>query len=48
VAGLGTAVGMVDDFERRARGAKVNWSRDWNSSFDDELMKRVVSFLGAC
>jgi len=47
-AGLRTAVTAVDDFERRTRGVDVDWSRDWNSSFDDELMERVVSFLEAC
>jgi hypothetical protein len=47
-AGVRTAVTAVDDFERRADGADVGWSRDWNSSFDDELMERVVAFLEAC
>ena len=28
----------ADDAERRVRGAQVNWSRDWDESFDDALM----------
>jgi Glycosyl transferase family 2 len=42
---LGEAAAGVDDFERRARGSRVNWSRDWNRSFDDRLMERVEAFL---
>jgi glycosyltransferase involved in cell wall biosynthesis len=45
--GLREAVAGVDDRERRARGSRVRWSRDWNRSFDDELMARVASFLEA-
>jgi len=45
-AGLREAVDRVEDFEGRARGSEVSWSRDWNSSFDNELMARVESFLG--
>jgi glycosyltransferase involved in cell wall biosynthesis len=47
-AGLREAVAGVDDFGRRARGGDVRWSRDWDDSFDDELMERVSSFLEAC
>jgi glycosyltransferase involved in cell wall biosynthesis len=47
-AGLREAVGGVDDFGRRARGSGVEWSRDWDDSFDDKLMERVSSFLEAC
>ena len=25
----------------------MNWSRDWDESFDDDLMARIESFLGA-
>jgi glycosyltransferase involved in cell wall biosynthesis len=45
--GLREAAAGVDDSERRARGSRVRWSRDWNRSFDDELMARVMSFLEA-
>jgi glycosyltransferase involved in cell wall biosynthesis len=45
--GLRVAAGRVEDLEGRARGSEVSWSRDWGSSFDDELMARVESFLEA-
>ncbi len=47
VQGLREATAGVEDFERRAKGSRVRWSRDWNASFDDELMARVASFLEA-
>jgi glycosyltransferase involved in cell wall biosynthesis len=47
-SGLREAVEGVGQFDRRAQGARVNWSRDWNSSFDDELMERIGSFLESC
>ena len=46
-AGLREAARRVDDFDGRARGSAVHWSRDWDDSFDDDLMQRVESFLGA-
>jgi hypothetical protein len=45
VQGLREAVAGTEDFERRARGARVNWSRDWADSFGDELMERVERML---
>lgn len=47
-AGLRDAAARVDDFERRARGAAVDWSSDWDSSLNEEVMGRVTSFLRAC
>jgi hypothetical protein len=47
VAGLRRAAAEVGDFDARARGSEVNWSRDWDRSFDDELMARVQSMLGS-
>jgi hypothetical protein len=44
-AALADAAAAVDDFGRRAAGAKVEWSSDWDTSFDDGLMGRVESFL---
>jgi hypothetical protein len=44
---LRRAASAVDDFDRRARGAEVRWSRDWDHSFDDEVLARVASFLEA-
>jgi glycosyltransferase involved in cell wall biosynthesis len=46
-AGLRAAAAGVDDFERRARGSDVRWSRGWIQSFDDVLMERVSTFLAA-
>jgi hypothetical protein len=46
VAGLREAVAGVGEVERRVSGSDVRWSRDWNRSFDDELMERVEAFLG--
>ncbi len=45
VAGLREAVAGAEDAERRVRGAAVNWSRNWDESFDDALMHRLESFL---
>jgi Glycosyl transferase family 2 len=44
--GLREAAARVEDFESRARASHVRWSRDWDRTFDDELMARVESFLG--
>lgn len=40
-AGLADAVRSSPDFERRSAGAAVNWSRDWEASFPDELLERI-------
>ncbi len=42
---LGQAAVATDDYQRRARGATVNWSRDWDESFSDELIARVIAML---
>jgi glycosyltransferase involved in cell wall biosynthesis len=44
-SGLLDAAAGVDDFERRARGSEVHWSKDWRRSFGDELLDRVAEFL---
>ena len=33
-AGLREAADRVEDFEGRARGSQVRWSREWDQSFD--------------
>ncbi len=43
--GLRAAALGVEDHDGRARGSAVRWSRDWDESFDDELMDRVVELL---
>jgi hypothetical protein len=45
--GLVAAAAGVGDFERRAAGARVDWSREWDRSFDDALVGRVLGWLGA-
>jgi glycosyltransferase involved in cell wall biosynthesis len=44
-AGLSEAAAAVEDVERRAAGAHVEWSKDWATSLNDALMDRVVGFL---
>jgi hypothetical protein len=39
------AAAGAGDAERRARGSRVAWSRDWDASFDDALLDRVVALL---
>ncbi|MDQ6810499.1 MAG: hypothetical protein M3Z95_01195, partial [Actinomycetota bacterium] len=46
-AALGEAAAGAGDFERRVRGSEVRWSSDWNQSFDDELLDRVIGFIEA-
>jgi glycosyltransferase involved in cell wall biosynthesis len=40
------AADAVEDYDRRVRGSEVRWSRDWDDTFDDELMTRVAQLLG--
>ena len=40
------AAAAAGDVERRLRGSRVEWSRDWADSFDDALMARVEAWLG--
>ncbi len=35
----------VAAFERRAEGSQVRWSRDWEDSFDDQVLGPVLSYL---
>jgi glycosyltransferase involved in cell wall biosynthesis len=42
---LCTAAERVDRYDERARGSDVAWSRDWNESFADELITRVIGWL---
>jgi glycosyltransferase involved in cell wall biosynthesis len=46
-AGLRKAADRVEDFEGRARGSQVRWSREWDQSFDARLMARIESLLEA-
>jgi hypothetical protein len=42
---LATAAARVDDVDRRLAGTAVNWSRDWDQSFDEGLLDRISSYL---
>ena len=44
-AALCEAAAGADDVERRLRGSDVRWPRDWDTSFGDELLTRVLSLL---
>ena len=46
-AGLVQAAAGAAELERRVLGSAVRWSRDWDQSFDDELVARLVSALRA-
>jgi glycosyltransferase involved in cell wall biosynthesis len=43
--GLRAAVVAADDHPRRVRGSAVDWSREWRSSFDDELLREILAAL---
>ncbi|MEO6028687.1 MAG: hypothetical protein ABIR79_17625 [Candidatus Binatia bacterium] len=45
-AALTNAVRRVDDLAARADGARVAWSRDWRTSFDDATLERLAVVLG--
>jgi glycosyltransferase involved in cell wall biosynthesis len=45
-SGLRAATRQVEDFDARAEGSHVRWSRAWDQTFDDDLMARVEAFLG--
>ncbi len=42
---LSDAAARVEDVERRAAGAHVRWSRDWDESLRDEVLDRVAGVL---
>jgi GT2 family glycosyltransferase len=43
--GLREAAANIEDYDRRVRGSRVNWSTLWDSSFDSSFMNRVKEFL---
>jgi hypothetical protein len=47
VAGLQQAVAGITDYEARARGARLNWSTDWEVSFSPALTQTIGEFLDA-
>jgi glycosyltransferase involved in cell wall biosynthesis len=46
VEALRAAAARAGDVDSRVRGSAVAWSRDWNASFDEELIDRLLVFLG--
>jgi hypothetical protein len=44
---LCAATAAAGDVERRLDGSRVDWPRDWQAAFDDELMDRISALLGA-
>jgi glycosyltransferase involved in cell wall biosynthesis len=46
-AALCAAASGAGDAERRARGSRVAWSRDWDESFSDALLERLIALLEA-
>lgn len=44
-AGLREAVEASADYERRLRGAQVNWSKSWEDSFSPELIGTLQRFI---
>jgi hypothetical protein len=47
-AGLEGAAAVAEDHDARVRGAQVEWCRDWDSAFDDALMRQVAAWLASC
>jgi len=45
--GLAEAVRRSDDLTARRRGAVVNWSQDWNRTFDVRLLQRINGWFPA-
>src|SRR5262249_61455388 len=44
-AALTSCSRRIDDVEARVAGAGFAWPRDWNDSFDEKVMARVLEFL---
>ena len=42
---LGEAAARAGDVEQRLRGSQVRWSRDWEESFSEPVLARVLSLL---
>lgn len=45
--GLKEAVDNIEDYDSRVRGSHVEWSTDWDSAFNGEVMKQVRLFIEA-
>ena len=47
-AGLERAAAAATDNEARVRGAEVHWSKDWDTSLDEDLMEQMSAWLASC
>ncbi len=43
--GLKEAAAQIDDYDRRVKGAEVEWSTTWQESFDETFMEGVMHFI---
>ena len=43
--GLREAVDRVNDYDHRVKGANVNWSTNWNLSFNDSVLAQIDVFI---
>jgi hypothetical protein len=43
--GLKEAAANIDDYDRRVKGAEVEWSTTWQESFDETFIERVRHFI---
>jgi len=48
VEGLAVAAARAGDLQARLDGAAVRWSRDWEQSFNDDVMRRILALLEDC
>jgi len=39
------AVKLVEDYESRVKGSKVQWPIKWEDSFNNEIMKKIIQFF---
>jgi len=46
-AALCAAAAAAGEADRRVQGSRVDWSRDWDDTFDDALMERIEGWIAA-
>jgi hypothetical protein len=44
---LCAATAAAGDVQARVRGSRIDWPRDWDDAFGDDLIARIAGFLGA-
>jgi hypothetical protein len=44
--GIVKALGEVDDTEKRVAGARLDWCRSWDATFDADVMAALGRFIG--